>query len=322
MKRLAAAALLLLAPVTAHGTAFDIAAAPISSFQRFFSPERFGPFTWRGGLTLTSDKIGFGGLSGLVLGGNCEALLAVSDSGNWVRALLRYDGERLAGIGDAEMRPLLDGNGKHPRDKGMLDAETLTPLGNGKVGIAFERRVRFGAFDVGKDGLTARLRPIPHPRLIDHGPDNGEVEAFGALPGGKGYIAIGELNHDDAGNIRAWAWRGSQATPFLLKRHGEFNVTDLAVTPTGDVLTLERRFSETSLPGFAIRRFAAAAIAPGKVIAPELLLEASAPLYIIDNMEGMALCSRDGETRLTLVSDDNFNRTIQSTILLQFAYRP
>lgn len=321
MKRALAAACLLLAPVAAHAWTLDIAAEPIASFQRFFSPDQFGPFTWRGGLTLTSEKDGFGGLSGLVLDGNCENLLAVSDSGNWLRSELRYDAGKLTGIGKAEMQPILDADGKRQRDKVWADAETLTPLGNGKVGIAFERHVRFGSFDVGKDGLAARFKPIPHPKSMDDGPQNGEVEAFGALPH-EGYVAIGERQYDDAGNIRAWAWKGWQTTPFLLKRHGEYNVTDLVVTPKGDVLTLERRFSETSLPGFAIRRFSAAAIAPGKVIEPELLLEASAPLYIIDNMEGMALCSRDGETRLTLVSDDNFHRHIQSTILLQFAYRP
>ena len=321
MKRAWALALLLLVPAAADGRALDIAAEPISSFQRFFSPDEFGPFAWRGGLTLSSDKNGFGGLSGLVIDGNCEDLLAVSDSGNWLRARLRYEEGKLAGIADAEMQPVLGADGKRQRDKAWVDAESLTPLGNGKVGIAFERHVRFGAFDVGKSGLAARFKAIPHPKSMDQGPENGEIEAFGALPGG-GYIAIAERQYDDAGNIRAWGWRGWQTTPFLIKRHDEYNVTDLVVTPRGDVLTLERRFSETSLPGFAVRRFSAAGIGPGKVIEPELLLEASAPLYIIDNMEGMALCSRDGETRLTLVSDDNFNRSLQSTILLQFAYRP
>lgn len=321
MKRIFAAAFLLLAPAAAQAITLDIGAEPISSFQRFLSPDKFGPFTWRGGLTLTSDRKAFGGLSGLVLGGRCEELLAVSDSGNWLRARLRYDAGQLSGIGDAEMQPILDAEGRRQRDKAWVDAESLAPLGNGKVGIAFERHVRFGSFDVGKDGLAARFKAIPHPKSMDDGPENGEVEAFGALPGG-GYIAIGERRYDDHGNIRAWNWKGWQTSPFQLRRHDEYNVTDLVVTPEGDVLTLERRFSETSLPGFAIRRFSSAEIAPGKVIEPELLLEASAPLYVIDNMEGMALCRREGETRLTLVSDDNFNRAIQSTILLQFAYRP
>ena len=86
--------------------------------------------------------------------------------------------------------------------------------------------------------LAARFKAIPHPKSIDEGPENGEVEAFGALPGG-GYIAIGERQYDEEGNIRAWGWKGWQTTLFLLKRYGEYNVTDLVVTPKGDVLTLQ-----------------------------------------------------------------------------------
>ena len=41
---------------------------------------------------------------------------------------------------------------------------------------------------------------------------------------------------------------------------------------------------------------------------------------MIDNMEGIAVSkSDDGETRLTLISDDNFRRGTQRTLLLQFA---
>jgi hypothetical protein len=38
-------------------------------------------------------------------------------------------------------------------------------------------------------------------------------------------------------------------------------------------------------------------------------------------MEAIALCERQGDRRVTLMSDDNFNASVQSTILLQFAYR-
>ena len=109
-------------------------------------------------------------------------------------------------------------------------------------------------------------------------------------------------------------------TRFTIARYDEYRVTDLAVD--GDsVLTLERRFSTDSLPGMAIRRFAIADIAKGGTVMPELLFEATAPLYVIDNMEAIAICTRDGETRVTLMSDDNFNSSVQSTIMLQFAYR-
>ena len=37
-------------------------------------------------------------------------------------------------------------------------------------------------------------------------------------------------------------------------------------------------------------------------------------------MEGLAVHQTpDGETRLTMISDDNYNRWVQSTLLFQFA---
>jgi hypothetical protein len=107
-----------------------------------------------------------------------------------------------------------------------------------------------------------------------------------------------------------------------VERFGGYAITDLAVLPDGGILTLERVFGLSSLPGMAIRRFAAAEIAKGATVAPELLFAGTFPAYAIDNMEGIALCSRDGETRITLVSDNNFFSNVQRTLLLQFAYRP
>ncbi|MGH6907758.1 MAG: esterase-like activity of phytase family protein, partial [Aestuariivirga sp.] len=77
-----------------------------------------------------------------------------------------------------------------------------------------------------------------------------------------------------------------------------------------------------SLPGMAIRRLKTSAIAAGTTVEPELLFSGRIPLYAIDNMEGIALCRRDGETRLTIVSDNNLNPALQRTLLLQFAYEP
>ena len=254
-----------------------------------------------------------------MLTGNCEALLAVSDRGNWLQAKLDYKEERLSGIDDAVVAPILDSRGQPPKSKVWGDAEALTRLSDGKIAVGFESRVRFGTYDVDGRGLLAKFQPLPHPKEIDRGPENGEVEALGQLADGR-LIAISERQSDAEGNILGWAWRGAKVTPFALTRYDAYNVTDLAVD--GDsVLTLERRFSADSLPGMAVRRFAIADIAGGKPVTPELLFEATAPLYVIDNMEAIALCERQGETRVTLMSDDNFNRSVQSTILLQFAYK-
>lgn len=318
--RLAAIALLLSAG-SVGADAFSVTATAISSFHNLSSSDDFGAFTFRGGLTLESNARDFGGLSGLILDDNCEDLLAISDQGNWFTAKLRYGKGILSGIADAKLSPMLDSKGKRQRDKAWSDAEAIAPLNDGSIGIAYERRVRFGAYDVARKGLGAPFEVIPHPPAIDRGPENSEVEAFGQLGDGR-YIAIAERQRDENGNPRAWLWRGGSTTSFTIERYDSYNVTDLAVMPDGTVLTLERSFNRTSLPGMAIRRFSPDAVRQGQLLKPELLLEANVPLYAIDNMEGIAACERDGETRVTLLSDNNFNTRIQSTLLLQFAYRP
>ena len=298
-----------------------VTAEPISSFLRLSTSDEFGSLHWRGGLTLSSPDPAFGGLSGLLLDKGCEEMLAVSDSGTWLKGRLVYEGGRLSGFSDGTMAPIRDSKGGIQQDKAWLDAESLSRGPDGTVAVGFERRVRFGLFDIKAQGFDAPFQPLPHPKAIDAGPENGEVEALGHLGDGR-FLAIAEKNFDASGNIRAWAWQGRSAVSFALKRHDAYKVTDVAVLEDGSVLTLERRFTTDSLPGMAVRRFAASAIKANAVIAPELLLEATAPLYVIDNMEGIAACEHGGETRVTLMSDDNFNRGIQSTILLQFAYGP
>lgn len=317
--RWALAGLALLGLASAAGAdAVTVTAEPIGFFQRLSSSGDFGALSWRGGLTLTSEAETFGGFSGLLLGQRCEDMLAVSDRGNWLQARLRYEDGRLSGIDGAVISPILDSKGQPQRSKVWADAEALTRLDSERVAVGFESRVRFGAYDIGGKGLNARFQPMQHPKDIDRGPENGEIEALGQLPDGR-MIAIAERQYDAKGNIRGWVWKGAKSEPFALEAYDAYRVTDLAIAGD-DVLTLERRFSSDSLPGMAVRRFAIADLAAGRMVVPELLLEATAPLYVIDNMEAIALCERDGETRVTLMSDDNFNPTVQSTILLQFAY--
>lgn len=299
----------------------EITAIPVASFQTFGFGETFGPLAWQGGLALSSPDPRFGGLSGLVLTDSCAQLLAVSDAGNWFRARLQYADGRLSGLSSGEMAPMRDSKGRAQRSKVWGDAEAVAAAGSGRIAVAFESRVRFGTYDIAARGLDAPFVPMPYPKEINRGPDNGEVESLGRLASGS-WLAIAEKNRDNAGNIRAWVWRGRGSTAFSVRRHADYDVTDLAVLPDGKVLTLERSFSPGSLPGMAIRRFDPARIGSGVTIEPELLFEGRMPFYRIDNMEGIAVCQHKGETRITLLSDDNFNRRVQTTLLLQFAYRP
>lgn len=69
--------------------------------------------------------------------------------------------------------------------------------------------------------------------------------------------------------------------------------------------------------GIRIRRVPLASVVPGAVIDGPTIFEVDLG-YEIDNMEGIDThVTADGDTVVTMVSDDNFSM-IQRTLLLQF----
>ena len=80
---------------------------------------------------------------------------------------------------------------------------------------------------------------------------------------------------------------------------------------------LERKFSLVAGVGIRIRRIPLSAVAPGAVVDGPAIFTADLGEEI-DNMEGIdAFVTPEGDTVLTMVSDDNFS-LIQRTLLLQF----
>lgn len=306
--------------IAANAEPVAISASPLNSFGNLSDT----PFQWRGGLILSSADKNFGGLSGLALSNDCTGLLAVSDAGRWFRASLQYGKGALANISQSELAPMFDSAGNPPKSKRRGDAEAVANLGDGRYMVGFESRTRIGFYDIGKAGLKAHFQLLKSPKAIAGGPSNGEVESVGQFKRGPWqghYLAISEHHLDGDGNIRGWLWQSSQTVPFAIKRLEDYSITDAAILPSGDVIILERSFGASLLPGMAIRRIEASAIKNGGTVDPELLFAGRALFYAIDNMEGVALCERDGETRLTIVSDNNFSPR-QRTLLLQFAYEP
>ncbi len=87
--------------------------------------------------------------------------------------------------------------------------------------------------------------------------------------------------------------------------------------PSGELLVLERKFSLVNGVGIRIRRIPLKSIAPGAVVDGPSIFDADLGNEI-DNMEGIdTFVTPEGDTVLTLVSDDNFSM-IQRTLLLQF----
>ena len=326
--RLAALSLgLLLGLATPNASAepLTITSSSLSRFALLTNVTTFGPFIWRGGIELSSANKKFGGLSGLIMTDECTSLRAVSDAGRWLTAKVTYNKNAPSGLTAASIVPILDDKGKPPPSKRWGDAEAVAEGPNGTTVVGFESRTRVGTYDLAGKGMTARFRNLNPPREIVRGRINGELESVGYFKSGalKGhYIAVAETNLDAQGNTKAWAWNGKRSIAFSIRQLETYNITDIALLPDGDILVLQRSYSASTFPGMAVTRFPASAIAKGKTVRPETLLEVRMPFYAIDNMEGLAVCQRNGELRINILSDNNFNTQRQRTLLLQFAYTP
>lgn len=317
-------AFLMLTASAAEAEPLQVTTTPLTNFSRTGSEQSFGPLRWQGGLVIEGPKDKFGGLSGLFVSDDCKDMLAVSDLGRWFRSSIDYKDGRLAGVSDAEYASLLGVKGAPLDSKSDADAEALTRLSDGRYLVGFERNVRLGLYDIGKEGLAADMQLQSIPKDISLGPGNAELESLAHFNSGpwNGYtLAVSETNLDAEGNIRAWIWNGDQKIAFSIKRFETYSYTDSAILSDGDVLLLARSYQYTAPPSMALLRFDAEMIAQGTTVMPELLFAGRADAYEIDNMEGVAVCSMGGHTRISILSDDNLN-PLQRTLLLQFDYDP
>jgi hypothetical protein len=152
-------------------------------------------------------------------------------------------------------------------------------------------------------------------------PNNKGLEALVFVPKGRPLagtlIAISERGLDAAGNLIAFLVGGPTPGQFSVRRTDKYDVSDAVLLPSGDLLVLERKFSWLEGIGIRIRRIALKSVAPGAVVDGPAIFEADLGDEI-DNMEGIdAHVTPEGDTVLTLISDDNFSM-IQRTLLLQF----
>jgi hypothetical protein len=299
----------------------EISAQLIEAFDpRDPALTQFGALRFRGGLVLTSLHRDFGGLSALRMSADGTRLLAVTDKGRWVRARVVTRNGRAIALAGAEIAAMLGPDGRPITNRrGWYDSEALAEDG-GTVYVAIERVHQILRFDYGKDGLRARGQPIAVPPGVKALPSNQGIECLVAPSKGQPHagalIAISERGLDAAGNILGFLI-GPGGGTFSVKRTDEFDISDCALTPRGDLLILERRFSWTRGLAIRIRRVPLARIAPRAVIdGPEMLFADMSQQ--IDNMEGIAVHREaSGALVVTLVSDDNFS-ALQRTLLLQF----
>ena len=299
-----------------------IAARTIDAFNlREPDAVRFGALEFRGGLELTSPHRDFGGVSAIRVAVDGAQFVALTDKGHWLTGTIVYDAKgHPQGIGDAVMAPMLAADGRTLASHGWYDTESIAQDG-GTLYVGIERVNRIVRFDFGADGLLARAQPIPIPFGISRLPNNKGLEAMVVVPPGLPLagtlIAISERGLDARGDLRAFLIGGPNPGEFTIKRSDDFDISDCALLPSGDLLLLERRFTWWTGVAMRIRRVPLAAIAPDARVDGAALVFADMGSQI-DNMEGLSVHrNAEGELILTLVSDDNFS-VLQRTILLQF----
>src|SRR5260221_1745409 len=279
-------------PSVARPLAIDIRSGPITSFDvRDPSRRQFGLLEFRGGLVLRSAHGSFGDVSAIRVAADGAHFIALTDKGWWFRGRLLYEGTRPSGIADAEMAPMLGADGKPLAARGWYDAESIAEDG-GTLYVGIERVHQIVRFNYGKEGLLARDRPIALPPELRALPANKGVEALVFVP--KGFtlagslIAISERGLDKMGNIVGFLIGGPTPGNFAIKRSSNYDITDAALLPGGDVLLLERRFGWDSGLGVRVRRIALDEIKPRALADGCVLFDADLG-YQIDNMEGLSV---------------------------------
>lgn len=306
-------------------TSIEVQARVIHSFK-LNEPDqrRFGQLEFRGGLELTSPYRKFGGISALQIRADGGRFVALTDKSNWFTGRIVYESARPVGIADTIIAPMLGPGGIPLAGRGWYDTEALADDGQGTFYVGIERVNRIVKFDFGRYGVLARADPIPTPPGIQTLPNNLGIEGLAFVPKGLPLsgmlIALSERGLDSAGNIRGFLiglMGRSTHAEFTVRRTDGFDISDCAVLPSGNLLLLERRYSWTTGVAIRVRRIPLASIKPGAVVDGPMLLFADMG-FEIDNMESLAVHrSEQGETVLTLLSDDNFSR-LQRTLLLQF----
>jgi hypothetical protein len=299
----------------------EVNARPIPSFDpRDRSHVRFGSLEYRSGLVLTSRFRGFGGLSGLRLDSKGERFIAISDHGSWFTGRIVYQGREMTGLADVEAAPMLGPDGRTLAARGWYDSESIA-LDGPLVYIGIERVNRLLRFDFSKGFTRSRGEVVPLPPAARRLPHNKGLEALVVVPKGLPLagtlIALSERGLDAQGDLIGFLIGGPTPGQFAIRRSNDFDISDAVLLPSGELLVLERKFSWVSGLGIRIRSVPLKSLAPGALVDGPAIFDADLG-HEIDNMEGIdAHLTPEGDTVLTLVSDDNFSM-LQRTLMLQF----
>jgi len=324
MNNLTKTALICLALTTPDIAAADpikVSHEPIDYFNIGSSDQSAGKLTYIGGLEIESEDKSFGGFSGLRISSDGKRLYSVSDTSLWLTAEIKRDEkDKIIALSKTNLSCLCRANGSPYGSKHWGDAEGLEIAGKSAY-VVFERLNRINIYPIKSDltpGKPKQATASFKPFKVSYSEG---LEALALAPkasplAGK-FIAIAEESLNAKGQNRAFIADAKTITEFAITRDSDYSVTDATFLPDGDLLILERRVGLSVGVGTRIRRIKSAAIKKGAELTGETLMEASLSSRI-DNMEGITTWQTStGETRIAIMSDDNFN-VIQRTLLLEF----
>lgn len=310
----------LVPPALADGDV-EVRSRVITDFKIGSDETKFGTLEFLGGLEMVSPQRLFGSLSSIRFRPDRKHFVGVLDTGHWLTGRIERDPQgRLSGVADVAITPMKNRVGRSFEGKGHMDAEGLALHGD-QIFVSFEQQHRVDVYpDQGFETSRAvDTIPLPFPRKSLRANRGFETIAVApvdsALKGGT--LIVAERSLDADGNAYAAILDGPLEGRLSLAHYGDFDATDGAFLPDGDLLLLERRFNMAEGIGMRIRRIKAADIRPGAVMDGEVLLQGDFS-YQIDNMEGLdVFAAEDGTTHVVIVSDDNHS-ILQRNLMLEF----
>ena len=312
-------------PLMALAADETVNAIPITTFIGASTGSRVQGLIWRGGIEMQSTSDSFGGLSGLGFVDDDSRLVMVSDRGQFVSGQLIYDEQlRPASLVGVTIDPIQNSKGAALPRPYSRDAEALAVIvRDGKatgVRVGFENLTRVADFELVDHRPSGAAREVTIPGWLSDTRTNESLEAVciapPASPIAGSTLLLTEGVIDDDGQHAAWLLGRNDKGPLTYLSSPGTDPTDCAFLPNGDLLVLERGIALITFH-MRLKRVPADEVKPGSHMRGEILLESSGA--DIDNMEAVAVhTAPDGSTRITLVSDNNFNDWERS-LLLEFS---
>jgi hypothetical protein len=302
-----------------------VIAVPLHRFEGAEIGAPVQGLVWRGGIEMQSQADTFGGLSGLGFSDNAGRLVMVTDRGNFVSGQLIYDElHRPLSLVGVKIEPIQNSKGAELPRAFVRDAEALAVIERdgapAAVRVGFEHLTRVADFQLVDAVPTGPAKEVVIPDWLTDTRTNESLEAVciapSASPIAGSTLLLTEGVVDDDGQHSAWLLGHNDKGPLSYLSSEGTSPTDCAFLPNGDLLVLERGIAFFTF-SMKLKLVPAAEVKPGAHMEGRVLLESTGP--DVDNMEAVAVhTAPDGTTRITLVSDNNFNEWERS-LLLEFS---